>query len=186
MPSKAELGRRLKRARAERDMTLKNVEARSGVSATHISQIERGMTSPTVGALQKLARALEKETVFFLEEIDLEDVSVGGETLSTVSYSESPKVVFQNLTKGIPGGKLRIGRLVADPSPGISSEPHSHEGEECGYVMRGTLEIKVEDKSYIVKSGEAIHFNGTRPHSYGNPGPEPVEAIWITSLTGFV
>ena len=186
MPSKVELGRRLKRARAERDMTLKNVEARSGVSATHISQIEQGMTSPTVGALQKLAKALEKETVFFLEEVDLEDVSLSGDTQGTVFYSENPRVVFQNLTKGIPGGKLRIGRLEAAPSVGAVSSPHTHEGEECGFVMKGTLEIRVEDKSYIVKAGQAIHFNGTRPHSYGNPGHEPVEAIWITSLTGFV
>lgn len=186
MPSKIELGRRLKRARAVKDMTLKNVEARSGVSATHISQIERGMTSPTVGALQKLAKALEKETVFFLEEVDLEDVSVSGDTLSTVAYSENPRVVFQNFTKGIPGGKLRIGQLEAAPSGGTMTSPHTHEGEECGFVMKGTLEVRVEDKSYIVKAGQAIHFNGTRPHSYGNPGQDLVEAIWISSLTGFV
>lgn len=186
MPSKAELGRRLKRARSARDMTLKDVEARSGVSATHISQIERGMTSPTVGALQKLARALEKETVFFLEEVDLEEVSVAREPVSTVVHSESPRVNFRNLSHGVPGGKLRLGRLEVEPGGQTVTPPHHHEGEECGIVMKGTLEIRFEDKSYVLNVGDAIHFNSGRPHSYGNPGPGPVEAIWVTSSPGFL
>lgn len=167
-------------------MTLKNVEARSGVSATHISQIERGLTSPTVGALQKLARALDKETVFFLEEIDLEEVSVASEPVSVVLFSEHPKVVFKTLTHGIPGGKMRIGRLEVELSGGGATELHSHEGEESGYVIRGTLEIRFEDRTYTVKAGETIHFNATRPHSYANPGQESVEAIWVGSVPGFM
>jgi transcriptional regulator with XRE-family HTH domain len=186
MPSKVELGRRLKRTRAEKDMTLKDVESRSGVSATHISQIERGMTSPTVGALQKLARALEKEAVFFLEEMELEEVSVAREPVSTVVHSENPRVAFRNLSSGIPGGKLRIGRLELAPAGEMDAAPHHHEGEECGVVTRGTLEIKVEDRSYVLNAGDTIHFNATRPHSYRNPGQEPAEAIWVTSSPSFI
>ncbi len=186
MPSKTELGRRLKRTRADKDMTLKDVESRSGVSATHISQIERGMTSPTVGALQKLAKALDREVVFFLEEVELEDVSIVHEPVGTVTYSESPRVVFRNLSGGIPGGRLRLGRLEAEPGGVHAMAQHMHEGEECGIVTRGTLRIEIEDKSYVLSIGDAIHFHATRPHSYGNPGQEPAEAIWITSSPGFV
>ncbi len=186
MPSKTELGRRLKRTRAEKDMTLKDVESRSGVSATHISQIERGMTSPTVGALQKLARALEREVVYFLEEVELEEVSVLHEPVSTVVHCENPRVVFRNLSGGIPGGKLHIGRLEAKPGEGQATPPHAHEGEECGFVTRGTLEIQIEDKSYVLNVGDAIHFHATRSHSYRNPGQESAEAIWVTSAPSFI
>jgi transcriptional regulator with XRE-family HTH domain len=186
MPSKVELGRRLKRTRAEKDMTLKDVESRSGVSATHISQIERGMTSPTVGALQKLAKALEKEVVFFLEEVELEDVSVVHEPVSSVVYCEDPKVVFRSLSGGIPGGKLHLGRLEAEVAGGRATPEHTHEGEEGGVVTRGTLEVQVEGKSYVLHAGDAIHFHASRPHSYRNPGQEPVEATWVTSAPGFV
>ena len=40
-------------------LTLKEIEAKVGVSATHVSEVERGKTSPTVGALSKIAAALE-------------------------------------------------------------------------------------------------------------------------------
>jgi transcriptional regulator with XRE-family HTH domain len=74
MPSKSELGRRIRQARVEKTLTLKEVESRSGVSATHISQIERGITSPTVNALERIARALEKNTSFFLEDVELPEI----------------------------------------------------------------------------------------------------------------
>jgi len=50
MPTKEEVGQRVRLARFRRDMTLKEVANRSGMSATHISEIERGKTSPTIGA----------------------------------------------------------------------------------------------------------------------------------------
>ena len=57
-PSPGELGRRIKMLRVSRGLTLKNLEERGGISATHISEIERGKASPTVGALGRIARAL--------------------------------------------------------------------------------------------------------------------------------
>jgi transcriptional regulator with XRE-family HTH domain len=67
MPTKQQLGERIKRFRLERNLTLKDVEVKAKVSATHVSEIERGMTSPTVGALTKIARALGTEPSYFLQ-----------------------------------------------------------------------------------------------------------------------
>ena len=44
-----ELGRRVKQLRLQKGMTLKEIESKVGVSATHVSEVERGKTSPTVG-----------------------------------------------------------------------------------------------------------------------------------------
>jgi type IV pilus assembly protein PilB len=56
------------------EMTLKNVETLSGLSSTHISEIERGMTSPTIGALIRIAHALKKDPSYFIEERKLIEV----------------------------------------------------------------------------------------------------------------
>ena len=68
MPTKEELGRRLRIARFERNMTLKEVAQRCGMSATHISEVERGKTSPTIGALQRIAAALGEKPSHFVRE----------------------------------------------------------------------------------------------------------------------
>ena len=56
-----ELGRRVRALRLQRGMTLKQVESLCGLSATHLSEVERGRTSPTLGALTRLAGALGRE-----------------------------------------------------------------------------------------------------------------------------
>ena len=52
------LGDRVRRTRQEKGLTLKQIEIKVGISATHVSEIERGNTSPTIGALEKIAEAL--------------------------------------------------------------------------------------------------------------------------------
>ena len=70
-----ELGRRIRKLRLERRMTLKQVEHSCGLSATHLSEIERGRTSPTIGALVRIARALEKDASFFIESEEREEIA---------------------------------------------------------------------------------------------------------------
>ena len=53
---KGEIGRRIRAVRRERGLTLRQVAAAAALSATHISEIERGHTTPTVGALLRVAR----------------------------------------------------------------------------------------------------------------------------------
>ena len=57
-PSPTELGRRIKMLRIAAGLTLKDLEERGGISATHVSEIERGKASPTIGALARIAHAL--------------------------------------------------------------------------------------------------------------------------------
>ena len=65
--SNIELGRRIKQLRLSQGFTLKDIESKVGVSATHVSEIERGKTSPTVGALSRIAEALEVNPSFLVD-----------------------------------------------------------------------------------------------------------------------
>jgi transcriptional regulator with XRE-family HTH domain len=65
--SGSELGRRVKHFRLQKGMTLKEIEAKVGVSATHVSEVERGKTSPTVGALCKIAAALGVNASYLID-----------------------------------------------------------------------------------------------------------------------
>lgn len=186
MPTKSDLGKRVREERVKQSLTLKEVEGRSGVSATHISQIERGITWPTVNALHKIARALEKNTSFFLEEVELPEVSrlCGGGAVMIIN--ESPKLVLKPLTTGIPGGKLHFYMLIADPANGHDDYPriHSHEGDECGWVVSGRIEVRVGDEVYELGKGDAIHFRGTNPHGIRNIGDEVSESVWTSWSLG--
>jgi transcriptional regulator with XRE-family HTH domain len=187
MPSKSELGRRLRQSRVEKSLTLKDVEGRSGVSATHISQIERGITSPTVNALERIARALEKNTSFFLEDVELPEICTLQGDGREVVVSERPKIILKSLTHGIPGGVLHTYMMIAQPSPkgGQEVKLHEHEGDECGYVIDGKLELRVGDEVIELDEGDSVHFKATLPHGVRNIGDKVSHSVWAATSIAF-
>src|SRR5437870_11388326 len=75
-PTPAELGRRIRMLRISAGLTLKDLEKRGHISATHVSEIERGRASPTVGALARIASALGVRPVMLVEPLVLPQASV--------------------------------------------------------------------------------------------------------------
>src|SRR5436309_4807248 len=74
--SARDLGRRIRMLRISRGLTLKELEERGGISATHVSEIERGKASPTIGALGRIARALGLRPATLVEPHMLPEVAV--------------------------------------------------------------------------------------------------------------
>lgn len=180
MPTREELGKRIKSARLEKGLTLKEVELLSGVSMTHTSQIERGMTSPTVGALEKLARALDRATSHFIEETALEEVCLLRKGERTGLVHESSGIRLENLSSGISGGEIHFYHITATPvleEPGLKS----HAGEEGLTVIRGTLEVIVGENRHKLKTGDTIHFKSSLPHAFFSANRTGAEAIWAGS-----
>ena len=128
MLDKAELGRRVKLERLAKGMTLKQVADASGMSPTHISEIERGRTSPTVGALLRIARALGKSATYFVEEEELPCVSVvrrHERAHHVITEGDTSVAGIDFLTTGIPAGRLRVvelADLAAGPVEGTLHE----------------------------------------------------------------
>jgi len=177
-----DVGRRIKRIRGERKLTLKMVEAASGVSATHISEIERGETVPTIGALARIARALGKRTAFFLEKDELGDASVlTAESLVRESVPDG-SASLERLTSSIPGGSIQAIRIVLAPGAGHRSLRHRHAGAEAVVVLRGNVRVEVGNDSHDLSPGDVVHFDASHPHAYFNASHDHEAAlIWVAS-----
>lgn len=59
MDIRERVGLNLQRLRRERQMSQEELSDRSGVHQTYLSGVERGKRNPTVGLLEKIARALD-------------------------------------------------------------------------------------------------------------------------------
>jgi transcriptional regulator with XRE-family HTH domain len=181
MPSKEELGARIKRFRLERNMTLKDVELKARVSATHVSEIERGMTSPTVGALAKIARAMGTEPAYFLQASSRPPVSVVRKDDRRVLAYENWGARIHCLSDGLSGRHLSF--LEVELAPGLDRrvEPIHHAGEELIHIIRGVVEINVGANRHLLKEGDCIHFRSSEPHTIRNIGDGSARVIWIAS-----
>jgi transcriptional regulator with XRE-family HTH domain len=183
MPEKAELGKRIKKTRESKHLTLKSIEASAGISATHISEIERGKTSPTLGALLRIAGALRKDPAYFLEEEELGEISLV--TLENRLRESLPggAGTIERLTTCIPGGRLQACIVTLAPGESHRDQKHSHFGNEAALVLSGSIRFVFDQESVELREGDAIHYHSNEPHGYENASKrEPSSMIWLSTV----
>src|SRR5262245_15429422 len=153
------LGARIRRERSAAGLTVRGLAARTGVSPSLISQIERGLARPSVATLFSIANELG------LSIADLFSESRGA---GLESIPRSPQPVQRHetrktmtLAQGVRWERLTFGPDVEvdfvylDYEPGASSSPdhelRSHGGREFGYVLSGTLTIRIGSDEYVLR-----------------------------------
>jgi transcriptional regulator with XRE-family HTH domain len=178
MPDPIELGKRIKKVREERHLTLKNIEAKAGISATHISEIERGKTSPTLGALMRIALALDKDPAYFVEELDLGDASIVTNENRIRESLGNGAGSFERLTASIPGGRLQACMITLNPGHGRQEE-HDHAGHEAALVLSGNVRFSVSGSTYDLAEGDSIAYDAGEPHHFHNTSGDVARLVWV-------
>lgn len=178
--SSIDVGKRLRELRDERNVSLRFLARSSGLSANALSMIERGLTSPSVSTLNKLAGALGVPvTAFFRTDPKQRDVVF-------CKASERARVPFlRGLWEGL-GGEFYSGHIEAymlTLENGGSSGLHSmmHTGSEFVFCLRGTLEYLIESERYLLEAGDSLIFDAHLRHRWRNPGNMVMSAIILIS-----
>lgn len=185
MITKEEIGRRIKKIREQQHLTLKNVEAKAGISATHISEIERGKTSPTIGALIRIADALGKDPAYFIEDQELNDVSFIALEDRETRKLEKADGEIEVLTNSIPSGKINSQLITLAPGPAKEMEMHAHDADEAVLILSGKVRFRVDDKEYSLSEGDSIYYVASQEHGYANASEsEEAKMIWFASARG--
>jgi quercetin dioxygenase-like cupin family protein len=66
-----------------------------------------------------------------------------------------------------------------------SGEYYTHEGEEFIYVLRGFLNISLEQEQYRLKPGDSFYFESSVPHHWKNPGRNETLVLWVNTPPTF-
>jgi transcriptional regulator with XRE-family HTH domain len=198
------LGPRLRLAREEQQLSVRELARRIGCSASLISQIERGVSVPSVGVLYSLATELDSslDHLLFGAEVRRPSPAAPGPAAGpAVREPESepergPGIVQRaaarsiiDLASGVrwerltPGADAMTDFLEVVYSPGGHStderRPLRHDGYEYGLIISGTLQANVGFETYELGPGDSIAFDSAMPHEYLNKTGEPVHAIWV-------
>ncbi len=176
----SDIGRRLKRIRTGLKLSQRALARQSGVANATISQIEAGKLNPTVSMLKKVLDGIPvslgdffgdefevRERVFFRAG-ELTEIADGG-----VSYRQ----VGANLA----GRSIQLLNECYQAGAGTGKHAMTHEGEECGIIISGRLEVTVGDQLAVLKAGDAYYFRSNQPHQFRNPGN--VECVLISACT---
>jgi transcriptional regulator with XRE-family HTH domain len=175
----AELGPRLKDLRLRRGLSLAQIAARAETSRSLISQIERGVASPSLDTVRRLASALEVPTFsLFLGGLDNQTV-VRADQRRVVSYPGT--TVRREIVSPTTNGRMIVLWVTFPPGERSGVQPVHHTGEECVVVIRGTLSVQVADDTVQLETGDSMTFDSEMPHTFWNPANEPAEVIFAIS-----
>ena len=174
---------RIQMLRKRMGMSLRMLAKMSGLSASSVSAIERGLSAPSVGTLQRLAAALDTTVPRLL------DASHPQQNLVVRSYDrqvldmETPGVVFENLH----AVDTALQSILITVMPGHGSvESYRHEGEEFLFVLEGQLELTLDElHTYRLEARDAMTFQSLRPHRWMNPGEVPCVIVWVNTPPTF-
>ena len=75
-------------------------------------------------------------------------------------------------------------RLTLKPG-GTSDIYLPHEGEEFGYVLKGSIKIIYGTRTYTARQGESFYLKSNKKHHIENTGRKDAVLIWVTNPPSF-
>ena len=186
------IGARLREDRSAAGIRQRELARRLSLSPSMISQLESGLSKPSVGTLYAIVTELDVS----LDQIIRGEQFTFDQTERSVQDGPTPSPLLRpsereaiELASGV-----RWEELTAETEPGVdflhaiyevdgASTPDEslmrHQGREYGYVISGTLGVQIGFDDHSLEPGDSIGFDSTRPHRLYNKGDVPVHAIWL-------
>jgi len=174
-------GKRFRRLRIGRGLSLAQVARATKVSVGFLSALERGQMRSSISTLRRIARFYRTNILSLFE-----------------TAAENPRLVRPGQRKVLettPGVRMELlawGQTAMEPHlfrikpGGGSGESYSHEGEEFLHILRGDFEIWLDgEEHYRLKPGDSLYFESSTPHRWKNPGRCETLLLWINTPPTF-
>ncbi len=179
-----DLGARIREAREDAGLSVRGLARQIGVSASLLSQVERGLAQPSVATLWALVRELGLSLDALFAEPN--GAPAAGRPAIVQRAAGRPAielgggVVWERLTAA-PDRDADFAFVTYPPGAdsGADDPPTSHLGREYGYVIGGQLQIEVGEEVVELGPGDAVAFGSETPHRFRALGDEPVTAVWL-------
>ncbi len=185
MSAQHKIGTRVKRYRESREISVEQLASDTALTTEFITGLEEGTVYPSLGPMQKIARALSVRLGTFMDDVQVNDpviITTESEDLdlavekcrtSNVSYT------YASLGQGKCDRNMDPFRITIAPNISGVQKKSSHQGEEFMFVLKGELLVIYGNDTHILKEGQSIYYNSTVPHYVGAHGDKPVEILAV-------
>ena len=197
------VGGLIRRERLARQLSLRELARRVGVSASMLSQVETGRARPSVSTIYAIAAELQLSIDALLsgdEGAVTGPVAPAGSRVSEEAAVLPEVLPASQLIRPEQRRKLELDsgvtwELLSDLLPHlvdfmlVTYEPGGrssssgkltrHSGTEFAFLLRGTLKVQVGFTDYVLRPGDSMSFDSAEPHLLVNEGTEPAVGIWF-------
>ena len=203
------VGSKMRAARLERGVGVRELARMVDCSASLISQIERGKANPSVNTLYAIANVLGISVdSMFGPHLDGDSPHAASErgvgdgngrspdTATLRSIDHGPSIIQHpdtrleiTLNHGVkwelltPTPEQNVEFMEVTYDVGATSaarnEAMRHNGREYTVIVAGTLHAQIGFETFVLESGDSLAFDPTVPHRFWNDGDVPMRAIWF-------
>jgi len=179
------IGAKIRALRLQKKLGLAKLGEHTGLSPAMLSKIERGHLFPTLPTLLRIAMVFGVGLeYFFVEGEERPALAVVRRQdrlrLPDNPDATSPSYLFESLDFPVTDRKMEA-YLAEFPVGGEPSAPHRHDGAEMIYVVKGRLVVNCGGEDIDLDEGDAMYFDSSAPHSYGQKGRSAASAIVVVT-----
>lgn len=163
------IGARVRTVRIEKGLTINDVSQRTGLESNYLERVENQTISPPLGALIKIAKALDMRLGRF--------ISTGAVKPSTIVRKDQRRVIsrftsargdqygytYESLAADKKDREMEPFIVTLVPS-GAKEELSTHAGQEFIYVLQGAMEVILNDQTDVLYPGDSIYYDSKVPH----------------------
>ncbi len=178
------IAERLAELRKLNGLTLEELAQRASLTKSYLSKLERGLSSPTIGTVLKLADALEVTVDQLIAKASRANEILHVKAADRIPFSPSAE------RKGYTYEAIATERVDKVMQPFIMLPPFtlakdqpmaSHAGEELIFVVSGEMEVVFDDRTVKMTAGDSLYFNASIPHRSRSLGKTLAQALVVVS-----
>ncbi|MBU4312409.1 MAG: XRE family transcriptional regulator [Candidatus Omnitrophica bacterium] len=175
------LGFKIRDIRNSKRITLQELANVTKLTTSFISQMERGIVSPSIDSLRKIAQALGVSVGGFFEE-DLKEFTFIRKDKAPKVIDKETKSSYETLVSDLLGVKMKPLMIRLQKGGEIKKELLLEEGDAFVKVMGGNIEIVCDKEKFVLNKGDSLYCKGQkRPQKIINSGDKETVLLWVKS-----
>ncbi|MBP1930647.1 helix-turn-helix domain-containing protein [Ammoniphilus resinae] len=152
------IGGKIRAVRKRQGQTLEALSHSTGLSKGLLSQVERGVSQPSLETLWKITIALDTPIVHFFDDLTDQRVRI-------IRESERKKIIMPGILGSCEwlgqssNARLRAMEILLHPGEKVVHNDLPIEGEVCILVKYGQLDVEIGEEHYSVTAGDSLFFD---------------------------
>jgi len=176
------VGTRLRMRRLARRLTLQELAEKSALSVGLLSQIERGLTTPSIRSLRQISNALEMPMGWLFEPAPHPSEELIVRASNRRRMDLGPGAMVKELLSPDNVLDIQIIRITIQPGGTSGDKPYNNPiGAKCGTIVSGQLGLEVAGKEYVLDPGDSFAFRAEFMHRFWCVGDTPVDLFWVVT-----
>jgi XRE family transcriptional regulator, regulator of sulfur utilization len=166
--------------RKARSISQSKLAELASIPRSTLTQFESGQGNPSLMNLAKISGALQVSIEELLTPRHHTVQLIKASEMPVVRRSQGAALLYKLLPDPIPG--MEMDRMEINPGVRFGGVPHVSGTKEYLTCLQGEVSVHVAGKSFQVKQGDVLAFQGDQAHSYFNSGTKKSVCISIVVL----